>query len=356
VYEAELPGDPGVTKLPGKRAYRSLAAVLSGALLAVSLVAFARPAAAQEQPGAPVEETVANLAAGRVVIAVVKDAILVATVENPIEAQTRPPEPVPIASTRVGVILGAVDWFSPSTQQEIARLDRELPHLRGPVVAELPHLGAVKGGGEASDIEAIGQGLFERLNQVAQGLHAQVDLPPDEPLAELIVVGYLAGYGAEVWQLSYGIKQVQETGDYWTTHAVRPTFLQVWPPEQGQPRTLVEFSYPSDNAPVPLLELMRKKDPRLQKIIPSDPKMAEVAARFLDGTSNKVLAADATQFLRAALDAIAPPNARETMASIKEDTGFSWILPPPPEPKAPEGSQPQQPSDSDRPTLAKPPQ
>lgn len=333
--------------------HRRLAAVLVGPLLAVALVASARSAAAQE-PGAPVEETVANLAAGRVVIAVVKDAILVATVENPIEAETRPPEPVPLATTRVGVILGAVEWSSPSTQQEIARLDRELPHLRGPVVASTPHLGAVQGGGEASDIEAIGQGLFERLYQVAKGLHAQVELPPGEPIAELIVIDYLAGYGAEVWQLSYGLKQVQEQGDYWTTRVVRPVFLQFWPPEKGQPRTLVEFAYPSDGASAPLLELLRKKDPRLEKIIASDAKMAAVAAAFLGGTSNKVLAADATQFLRAALDAIAPPNARETIADIREDTGFAWILPPPPEPKAPEGSQPERPAGA--PTLVKPPQ
>ena len=344
--------DPGVMEVHSKRTYRRLAAALSGALLAIAFVAAARPVAAQE-PGAPVEETVANLAAGRVVIAVVKGAILVATVENPIEAETRPPEPVPLATTRVGVILGAVEWSSPSTQQEIAQLDRELPHLRGPVVAEMPHLGAVQGGGEASDIEAIGQGLFERLYQVAKGLHAQVDLPPGEPLAELIVVDYLAGYGPEVWQLSYGIKQVQEQGDYWTTRVVRPTFLQFWPPEKGQPRTLVEFAYPSDGAPAPLLELLRKKDPRLEKIIASDAKMAEVAAAFLDGASNKVLPADATQFLRAALDAIAPPNARETMASITEDTGIAWILPPPPEPKS-LGPQPERPADA--PTLVKPPQ
>jgi hypothetical protein len=345
-------GDSRVMELNGKRIYRGLAAALSGALLAIALSPPARPAAAQE-PGAPVEETVANLAAGRVVIAVVKGAILVATVENPIEADTRPPEPVPLATTRVGVILGAVEWSSPSTQQEIARLDRELPHLRGPVVAETPHLGAVQGGGEASDIEAIGQGLFERLYQVAKGLHAQVDLPRGEPLAELIVVDYLAGYGPEVWELSYGIKQVQEQGDYWTTRVVRPTFLQFWPPEKGQPRTLVEFAYPSDSAPAPLLELLRKKDPRLEKIIASDAKMAEVAAAFLEGASNKVLPADATQFLRAALDAIAPPNAREIMASIREDTGIGWILPPPPEPK-PLGPQPERPPDA--PTLVKPPQ
>ena len=57
--------------------------------------------------------------------------------------------------------------------------------------------------------------------------------------------------------------------------------------------------------------------------------MAEVARLLLPGDSNKILPADATQFLRAALDAIAPPNTRETMAIINEENGFSWVLPPP---------------------------
>lgn len=57
--------------------------------------------------------------------------------------------------------------------------------------------------------------------------------------------------------------------------------------------------------------------------------MAEVARLFLQGDSNKILAADATQFLRAALDAIARPETRETMAIINEETGFAWVLAPP---------------------------
>ena len=235
----------------------------------------------------------ADLAAGRVVIAVVKDAILVGTVENPIEEGTHPPIPVPIASDRLGVILGAVDWLSPSSHQELARLD-----------------------------------------QLAPQLHAKLDLPESEPLAELIVVDYLPGYGQEVWQLSYGIQQEEQDNDYWTTRVLRPAYLQFWPPEKGQPRTLVEFAYPPENPPPTLLELLRNHDPRLEKITASDPKMAEVATRFLQGESNKISAADATQFLRAALDAIAPPNAPETMARITEEDGFSWILAPPPEPKS----------------------
>ncbi len=130
------------------------------------------------------------------------------------------------------------------------------------------------------------------------------------------------------------IQQEEQDNDYWTTRVLRPTYLQFWPPEKGQPRTLVEFAYPPDNPPPTLLELLRNHDPRLEKITSSDPKMAEVANRLLQGESNKIPSAEATQFLRAALDAIAPPDAPETMARITEEDGFSWILAPPPEPKS----------------------
>jgi hypothetical protein len=322
-------------------------------IFAISLTACAVLASGSAQePGTPMEETVASLAAGRVVIAVVKDAILVATVENPIEADTHPPLPVAISSDRIGVILGAVRWSSPSTQQQIAWLDQELPHLRGRTVAETPKLGGAQGGTEATDIESIGQGMLERLNQVAQGLHGKVDLPENDPLAELIVADYHSNYGPEVWQLTFGIKQIEEETDYWTTRVLRPSYLQFWPPEKGQPRTLVEFAYPPENAPTPLLDLLRQGDPRVAKIVSSDPKMTDVANHLLGGESNKIVSADAIQFLRAALDAVAPPNARETMASIREETGFAWILPPPAEPKPalPAADRP-----ADAPTLMPPP-
>jgi len=304
-----------------------------------------------QQSDTPTEEVVANLAAGRVVIAVVKEAILIGTVESPIEAGSHPPVPVPIATDRVGIVLGAVDWISPSSHQELARLDQELPHLRSHLVTTAPHIG-VQGGDEATDIEAIGEGLLERLDQVAPGLHGKLDLPDAEPLAELIVVDYLPSYGPEVWQLSYGIEQEEQDNDYWTTRVLRPGYLQFWPPEKGQPRTPIEFAYPPDNPPPTLIELLRNHDPRLEKITSSDPKMAAVASRFVQGESGKVSLTDATQFLRAALDAIAPPDARETMAAITEEDGFSWILAPPPEPKTP-GIVPQRPADA--PTLAAPP-
>jgi hypothetical protein len=323
------------------------------AALAIALLFVAPRAIGQDQAGTANEETVASLAAGRVVIVVVKGAVLIGTIENPIEADSRPPTPVAIGSQRVGVILGTVRWSSPSTQQEIARLDEDLPHLHSGAVTQTPHLSLDPGGVEATDLETIGQGLLDRLNEVAENLHAKVDLPPNEPLAELILAGYTPNYGPEVWHLAYAMKQREEQIGYFTTRVLLPSYVQFFPPEKGQPRTLIEFAYPPENVPPTLLELLRQKDPRLQSLIASDAKMAAVAGHFLAGDSIKVLPVDATQFLRAALDAIAPPKARETMAVISEENGFSWILAPPPEQPLP-GLRPARRSDA--PSLLHPSQ
>jgi hypothetical protein len=308
--------------------------VRRGLLLLLLLALFSRWPAAAQQSSTPTDETVANLAAGRVVVAVVKNAILVATVEDPVEVETRPPTPVELSSSRLGVLLGPVFWWSPTSKVAFASLDQELPGLHSQRLAQVPHLQAEQGDEEATDVESIGQGLFERLNDVAQNLHGKVDLAAGEPLVRLVVADYLPGYGPEVWRLDFGMKQQEEQAGYWTTRVLRPAYLQFWPPEKGQPRTLVEFAYPTDPAPQSLLNLLKQKDPRLQKILSADPKMAQVANQFLGGDSGKISAADATQFLRAALDATAPPRARETMAVITEDNGCEWILAPPPEPKA----------------------
>lgn len=323
-------------------------------LLAASAIPFI--ASAQENAGAPTEEIVVNLSAGRVVIAVVKDAILIATVEGPIEPQTHVPTPVDLGSERAGIILGAVDWFSPSAQKTLARLDRELPHLHSElsIGQAPPHLAESQGGDEAADIEAIGQNLLERLNVLAGGIHGKLDMPAKEPIAQLIVADYLANYGAEVWQASYTMKQTQQRGEFWATNVLRPVYLQFYPPEKGQPRTLMEFSYPADASAPALLSLLQSGDPRIAKIRASDPKMAEVAARFQAGESNKAQAADAIQFLRAALDTIAPPNSRQTMLEIRPETGLKWILAPPAEPQQ-QPERPQQQRPPGAPTLAKPP-
>jgi len=322
-------------------------------MVALAFLCAPIPALAQEPAEASSDEVVANLAAGRVIILVVKQAILIATAENPIEAETHPPIPVSLPpGRRAGIMLGAVDWFSVTTQQTLVRLDRDLPQFHARMIPQDPRLKQPQEGTEATDIQAIGMGVFERLHDVAASLHNKMNFAPDEPIAELILADYIEGYGPEVWQALYPIQQDLERGDYWNTRVLHPRYFQFWPPEKGEPRTLVELSYPPDDKTPALLELLRQGDPRLQKIRESDPKLSQVADLILHGQSTKAPAADAIQFLRAALAATTPPNSRQTLAAVGELTGFEWILPPPPErarptkkPPRPEGA----------PTLAKPP-
>jgi hypothetical protein len=325
---------------------------IRSAALVFALALASRASAAQEPSGARGEEIVVNLAAGRVVIAVVKDAMVIGTVEDPIESETRPPTPTVLGSTRVCIVLGADEWVSPGAHREVARLSTELPRLRSRMVSSSPHLEQAQEGTEASDIESVGQALLERLNQVASLLHGRVDLPLNEPITELVIADYLPGYGPEAWQLTYEMKQEEEKDDYWSTRVLRPVYLQFWPPEKGQPRTLIEFSYPPENAPPSLLDLLRQNDNRLESIEKPDAKMAEVAGHFLAGESNKVMAVDAVQFLRAALAAVSTPQARQTMILIGRESGIQWILAPPSEPVRP-GTEETRPSDA--PSLMKPP-
>lgn len=305
--------------------------VAAFAMWAAMLLALAPLALAQSNSDASGEEVVANLAAGRVVIAVVKNAMLVATLENPVEAHTLPPTPVLLSSERFGVFLGPADWWSPPSQREIAELNQELPRLHTYAVATPPHLGQSKGGDQPAGIEIIGQSLRQRLNKLAQLLHGPLNWPSNEPFAQLIVADYFPNYGPEIWQLSYTIHQEEQSDNFWTSRIERPAYLQFYPPEKGQPRTLVEFDYPAHNAQASVLDLLRQRDPRVERVIESDPAMIAVAQHFLEGSAHKVHSADATQFLRAILSAIAPPHARETVGILHPDTGFRWILAPPPE-------------------------
>jgi hypothetical protein len=311
----------------------SLAAMffaLSAVLLFLTL-----NATSQQRQDTPGDEIVANLSAGRVIIAVVKDAILIATIENPVEPQTRLPTPVDLGSRRTGVFLGAVEWTSPASHMQIARLDRELPHLRGQVASAGPHLQQAAPDAEATDIDSIGHGVSERLNQIARNLHGKITLPPNEPVAELILADYVESYGPEIWQLSFTLQQAIQREDYYDTHVPLPQYRQFWPPEKGQPHTLVEFQYPPKDSTTSLIDRIRKNDPEIEKLCSADAKMREVRDRFVRGESNKILAVDAIQFLRAVLNIIASPNTREAFAAINAETGFNWILKPPVEPPRP---------------------
>lgn len=330
-----------------------------GCAVATVFVFCPRIIQAQEVTAPPSEEIVVNLAAGRVIVAVVKDAIIIATIENPIEPQTHPPIPVQLSARRAGVLLGAIDWFSPSSQVELARLDKELPHLRAqfanPLPGLKPGLAQPQSQAEATDLETVGQGVLERLNWVASNLHGKIALPPNEPAVQLILAGYVEGYGPEVWELSFPLTQEMRKLDYYDTRITRPVYVQFWPPEKNQLHTLLEFQYPPENKSPTLLELLQTKDPRIEKICAADPKMRDIADRFLQGDYKKILAADATQFLRAAISATTEPKFRQTLAVIGMDSGFEWILRPPAEPKSAVPQESEKQSNPEKPSLLHPP-
>jgi hypothetical protein len=337
-YRKRLRGRlPWLAMLPG------LAALLGTALMGC----WATPNAWGQEPE---DEIVANLAAGRVVIAVTKDAIVIATLENRIEPATRPPVIIQLGSRRAGVVLGADVWTVPSSGIELARLDKDLPALRGAVPSLGPHL-EEGGSAEAVEIEQVGQGVLERLHDVAKRIHGRLDMPKQEPLFELLLVDYAAGYGPEVWLLTYNVDQAPLRGDYWETQISRPSYNQLWPPEKSQPHTLVEVSYPPEEASATLLELIRNGDSRLVRVRDGDPQMAATIQAFTQGDSRKVHSAEGIQCIRTLLGAVAAPAAGETIATIGLETGFEWVLAPPKEPEKP-GQEKRPPG---APTLQRPP-
>jgi hypothetical protein len=342
--------------MQARRAFRQFAApsltlafcALSSLLLALSPL----PASAQEPGQESAEEIVANLCTGRVVIGVAKDGIVVATLENPIEPQTRPPMIVQLSEDRVAVLLGAADWWLPDQNREIARLDQELPDLPPPDgLNTMPRLqvGEQEGAGsEASDVEQIADRLRSRLASIAEHIHGNLNLAPGEPLLQMVLADYAPSYGPEVWLIQYSLEQEPEQGDYWTTRVLQPKYTQLWPPEKGQPRGLIEVSYP---ASPPLAGLIRAGDPHVAQSIASAAGMEEVSASILDGGIQKLNAVDLAAFLRACLGAWVTPKARMEEAEVNKVRGVGWFIQPPAQPQL-AGSEQARPSGA--PTLRHP--
>ena len=125
------------------------------------------------------------------------------------------------------------------------------------------------------------------------------------------------GYGPEAWTLDYHIRQDELANDYWRTRVLRPSYNQLYPPEKGQPHTLVEVRYPPANRAKDdpeLLDLLRQNDPRLSQLRAANEILAKSVTFVVDGQSQKSVAASDIDFLKPALRAVAPPEAQLTMA------------------------------------------
>jgi hypothetical protein len=310
------------------------------------------PSAARAQENAS-QEIAVNLAEGRVVVCAAKDGIIVATADTHSEPGSHQPVVATLSALRAGVLLGAVEWVQPESSDKPIRLDRELERI---AAGALNTSGRPNDSSAATDIETIGVALLERVREVAGQLHHKINIGEDEPLIRLVLVDYVPDYGPEAWTVDYRIRQDVLASDYWRTRVLRPSYNQLYPPEKGQPRTLVEVRYPPANratAEPELLDLLRQNDPRLARTRTANEILAKSVAFVVSGESQKSAAASDAEFLRAALPAVTPPETKLTMALIDFDRGFRWLIQPPESAIPPPADE--KPRGPDAPTLRRKP-
>jgi hypothetical protein len=269
------------------------------------------------------DEIVANLAGGRVIIHVARDSIIFAALDQPIEANSVPPRVVDLDLGHVAVLLGASEWQLPADPKPV-RLDQNIQH----VSATDPRYQSY---GEAEpDLETIGVAFLEKLRPLVAQLHHKIEIAPEEPLLQLVIIGYApVNYGPEVWVVEYRVEQEQVAarGAYWQTRVLRPRFTQLYPPEKRAPRLPVETRFPPHAKGPTLLELIQGNDPRIARLRATEPRFAKVLEAIDKGQAQKAVATDAADFLRAALPLIVP-DARFVLATMEEQHGFEWIVPP----------------------------
>jgi hypothetical protein len=292
-------------------------------LLAVGLVCISASALAQQEHE---EEIIANLAGGRVIVHVTKDDVIVfGAINAPIEAGGVPPRVMDIDHSHVGVLLGASEWRLPADPKPV-RLDRDFQRVTSGVDPRTRYDPT----GAEPDLEMIGVSFLERLRPLVDQLHRQVDIAADEPLFEVVMIGYGANrYGPEVWTLEYRMQQQQigTRAEYWQSRILRPRFNQLYPPEKKAPRTIVEARYPPNLKGPTVMEMIQGNDPRIATLRSGDQRFAKVLEAVDRGQAQKAVSLDASDFLRALLPLIADKQSF-VLATMDEEHGIQWVVPP----------------------------
>jgi len=270
------------------------------------------------------DEIVANLAGGRAIVHVAKDAIVFAAIDQPVERNSIPPRVLNLDATHIGVLFGASEWRIPADPKPI-RLDRNFQRV-GRVD---PRYQASPGEGE-TDLETIGVAFLEKLRPLVAQLHHKLDFAPDDPIFQIVIIGYApSDYGPEVWVVDYriGQEQVATRGDYWQTRIQRPRFTQLYPPEKHAPRTVVESRYPPDAKGPTLAELIQGNDPHITHLGSGEPRFTKVLENIYRGQAQKAVPIDSADFMRAVLPLIAG-GAPFILGTMDERQGFEWMVPP----------------------------
>jgi len=284
--------------------------------------------AAQTREG----EVVANLAAGRVIIDVAHDGMVIGAIAEPLEPDSLPPRFVDVGGARVAVMLGAVEWTRPGSQAKPARVEQGFQPLSGNYNLELQTKPFAAG-----DIETIGVQFLEHIRPLVARLHNRLSLAPDEPVFEVVLADYAPDGVPEAWLLTYRVRQSAFREDYYLTSVLRPGYTQLYPPEKHAPRTLIEVRYPQSPSSGPsvtpgqrqdsLLDLLRGQDPRFVRAGSSDAKVGRVIEQVTSGRSQDSHLADAQDFMHAALTILAGSH-NMSLGVLTEEHGFNWIVPP----------------------------
>jgi hypothetical protein len=301
------------------------AAILLSGVIAIAAVWLCPRAGAQGQSKQREDEIVANLAGGRVIVHVTKDDIIVfGAIDHPVEAGSIPPRTMEVDNTHIGILLGASEWRLPADPQPV-RLDRDLQRIG----ARDPHNEADPTGAEP-DLETIGVSFLETLRPLVNQLHHPIEIAADEPLFELVIIGYAPHhYGPEVWTVEYRVQQ-QQVGvraEYWQTRILRPRFTQLYPPDKHAPRAIVEARYPASLKGPTVMEMIQGNDPRIAQLRGGEPRFAKVLEAVDRGQAQKAVSLDASDFMRALLPLVAG-NQPFVLGKMDEEHGLEWIVPP----------------------------
>jgi hypothetical protein len=292
-------------------------------LVAVAGFSFAPSAKAQSDDRE--DEIVANLAGGRVIVQVARDGnIVFGAIDEPVEVGGVPPRVLDLDARHIGVLLGASEWKIPAAPKPV-RLDKNFERVSSGQEKMARYSGEAE-----PDLETIGIAFLEKLRPLVGQLRHKLDIAPDDPLLELVIIGYgTNNYGPEVWTVEYRVQQEQVSTreDYWQTRILRPRFTQLYPPEKHAPRTVVEISYPEDAKGPTLKALIQADDPIIAQLRSGDPRFAKVIEDVDHGQAQKVVPTDAADFMRAVLPLMAGKQTF-VLGKMEEQHGFEWIVPP----------------------------
>ena len=327
------PTRPKLGNADSRRRLLTAAAVAA----AILTVAPAYPVPQQQAAG----EIAANLAAGRAVFCVAKDAMLVASVPGGTETGSRAPSIVPLGSDRFAVLLGAIEWNQPDSGKTV-RLDAELPVVARNA-ARRPTDSSQVAANRPTEIEALGIGVLELIRPLTGQLHRKLDLAPNEPLVEVLVADYVENYGPEIWSVRYRIQQEDLGNDFWNTRILRPAYYQLYPPEKGQRRTFVEVRYPDAPSQPTLLTALDQNDGQLARVRSASPEIVQALGLVLKGTSDKAAPGPLADFLRSALPIQAGGQAKLVLGELDAARDFRWLLPPEQAPPPPGQTKPLEP-------------